>query len=113
MFTSNFVLHGDSKSLKLRITLNRKTTEISVPNVFVEPKDLEKALDIASRQQCGAGENRIISIHQLHLRPIVRGKAKARVEFGAKIGVSVVNGFTYIGHHSWEAYNETSTLRSI
>lgn len=38
----------------------------------------------------------------------MRGKAKARVEFGAKIGVSVVNGFTYIGHHSWEAYNEAS-----
>lgn len=49
MFSSNFVLHGDSKSLKLRITLNRKTTEISVPNVFVEPKDLEKALSTSPR----------------------------------------------------------------
>lgn len=31
-------------------------------------------------------ENRIISIHQPHIRPIVRGKAKAKVEFGAKMG---------------------------
>ncbi|MCK9927464.1 IS5/IS1182 family transposase, partial [Frankia sp. Mgl5] len=33
-------------------------------------------------------EDRIVSIHQPHVRPIVRGKAKARVEFGAKIAVS-------------------------
>lgn len=55
-------------------------------------------------------ENRIISIHQPHIRPIVRGKAKAKVEFGAKIGVSVVNGYSFIDHHSWDAYNEASDL---
>ena len=38
--------------------------------------------------------NRIVSIYQPHLRPIVRGKAKAKVEFGAKIGASIVNGYT-------------------
>lgn len=55
-------------------------------------------------------ENRIISIHQPHIRPIVRGKAKAKVEFGAKIGVSIVNGYSFIDHHSWNAYNEASDL---
>ena len=29
--------------------------------------------------------NRIVSIYQPHLCPIVRGKAKAKVEFGAKL----------------------------
>ena len=29
-------------------------------------------------------DNRIVSIHQPHVRPIVRGKAKAKTEFGAK-----------------------------
>ena len=48
--------------------------------------------------------DRIISIYQLHLRPIVRGKAKATVEFGAKIGASVVSGYTYVDHVSWDAY---------
>lgn len=33
--------------------------------------------------------NRIVSISQPHVRPIVRGKAKAAVEFGAKVAVSV------------------------
>lgn len=54
--------------------------------------------------------NRIISIYQPHLRPIVRGKAKAKVEFGAKIGVSIVSGYTYVDHLSWDAYNESSDL---
>ena len=55
-------------------------------------------------------ENRIVSIHQPHVRPIVRGKAKAKVEFGAKIGVSNVSGYSFIDHHSWDAYNEASDL---
>lgn len=55
-------------------------------------------------------ENRIVSIHQPHIRPIVRGKAKAKVEFGAKIGVSIISGFSFIDHHSWDAYNEASDL---
>ena len=54
--------------------------------------------------------DRIISIYQPHLRPIVRGKAKAKVEFGAKIGASIVNGYTYVDHLSWDAYNESSDL---
>ena len=56
------------------------------------------------------GTDRIISIYQPHQRPIVRGKAKAKVEFGAKTGVSIVNGYTYVDHLSWEAYNESSDL---
>ena len=54
--------------------------------------------------------NRIVSIFQPHIRPIVRGKAKAKVEFGAKIGVGVYNGYSFIDHHSWDAYNESSDL---
>ncbi len=54
--------------------------------------------------------HRIISIYQPHLRPIVRGKAKAKIEFGAKVGASIVNGYTYVDHLSWDAYNESSDL---
>lgn len=35
--------------------------------------------------------DRIVSISQPWLRPIVRGKSKAPVEFGAKLDISVVN----------------------
>lgn len=53
---------------------------------------------------------RIVSIFQPHVRPIVRGKAGRKTEYGAKIGVSVVDGFTYIDHLSWDAYNEGADL---
>lgn len=49
---------------------------------------------------------RIVNIFQPHVRPIVRGKDKAKVEFGSKINISLVNGFTWIDRLSWEAYNE-------
>ena len=38
--------------------------------------------------------DRIVSIIQSHIRPTVRGKAGRKTEYGAKIGVSMVNGFT-------------------
>lgn len=54
--------------------------------------------------------DRILSIFQPHVRPILRGKAKAKTEFGAKIGASIVNGYTFIDRHSWDAYNESKDL---
>ena len=54
--------------------------------------------------------DRIVSIFQPHIRPIVRGKAKAMTEFGAKVGASIVDGYTFIDHISWNAYNEGTDL---
>jgi IS5 family transposase len=55
-------------------------------------------------------EDRIVSIHQPHVRPIVRGKAKARVEFGAKIAVSMTKGYAFLDRLSWDNFNESTTL---
>ena len=55
-------------------------------------------------------EDRIVSIHQPHVRPIVRGKASAKVEFGAKIDVSITRGFAFLEEYSWNPYNEGTTL---
>jgi transposase, IS5 family len=55
-------------------------------------------------------EHRIVSIHQPHVRPIVRGKTNAYVEFGAKIQVSIMNGITFLEELSWEAFNESTRL---
>ena len=57
--------------------------------------------------------DRIISISQPWLRPIVRGKAKAPVEFGAKLDISVVNGFTRLEYHSFDGYNEALKLSDM
>ena len=56
-------------------------------------------------------QNRIVSIHQPWVRPIVRGKATADVEFGAKVSISVVGGYARIEHLNWNAYNESTTLQ--
>jgi IS5 family transposase len=60
-------------------------------------------------------EERIVSIHpggepQLHIRPIVRGKAKAGTEFGAKINTSLIDGYTSLDKLCWGAFNEGSHL---
>jgi IS5 family transposase len=38
-------------------------------------------------------EKRIVNLYQPHVRPIVRGKAKAKTEFDAKLHISMVNGY--------------------
>lgn len=56
-------------------------------------------------------ENRIVSISQPWIRPIVRGKTKAPVEFGAKFDLSLdENGLGRIEKISYEAYNESTVL---
>ena len=55
-------------------------------------------------------DHRLVSIHQPHVRPIVRGKTNAYVEFGAKIQVSLVNGFAFLDEFSWDAFNEGTRL---
>jgi hypothetical protein len=55
-------------------------------------------------------EDRIVSLRQPHVRPIVRGKVKAPVEFGQKITVSVVGGYTFIEKQSWDNFSEGVTL---
>lgn len=55
-------------------------------------------------------KDRIVNIAQPHIRPIVRGKAHAPTEFGAKISASIVNGFASLDRLSWDAYNECQDL---
>jgi hypothetical protein len=54
--------------------------------------------------------DRIVNLVQRQVRPIVRGKARAAVEFGAKISVSVRNGFAFLHRISWNPYNESEDL---
>ncbi len=55
--------------------------------------------------------DRIVSLSQNWVRPIVRGKQAADVEFGAKVEMSVVDGCLRIEELRWDAYNESTTLR--
>jgi len=56
-------------------------------------------------------EERIVSISQPYVRPIVRGKANRPVEFGAKLHLSIdETGFGRIEHISFDAFNEGPQL---
>jgi transposase, IS5 family len=57
-------------------------------------------------------DDRIVSLTQPHIRPIVRGKAGTPVEFGAKLSVSYHNGYVFIDRLSWDNFNESGDLKS-
>lgn len=60
------------------------------------------------KNQANRIENRIVSINQPHIRPIVRGKAGASVEFGAKITASCVEEYVFLDRISWDNFNESN-----
>lgn len=88
---------------------------------LLSPKELHilRVLHELFRQQeymyknkCNSIPDRIVSIYQPQVRPIVRGKSAAMVEFGAKVSISLVNGFAKPHKISWDAYNEGGDLIS-
>jgi transposase, IS5 family len=57
-------------------------------------------------------DDRIVSITQPHVRPIVRGKAGVPIEFGAKLSVSCINGCGFLDQLSWDNFNESTHLQA-
>ena len=55
--------------------------------------------------------DRIVSIHMPFVRPIVRGKKNANVEFGPKLAISVVDGFSFMEKLNFDVFNEGITLQ--
>jgi hypothetical protein len=57
--------------------------------------------------------DRIVSLDQSHIRPIVREKARCNVEFGAKTSITVTDeGFTFLDRLSYDVYNEGEYLKA-
>lgn len=91
----------------------------SYSTIPLKPKDYKYLLVIRTvyqqqkkmyASQVHTVEDRIVSIHQPHVRPIVRGKTQARVEFGSKIHVSVIDGISFLDELSWDAFHEGSHM---
>jgi IS5 family transposase len=55
--------------------------------------------------------DRIVSLRQPHIRCIMRGKAGRPYEFGQKMHLSVVNGFTFVEEQSYDNFNEGTKLK--
>jgi len=56
--------------------------------------------------------DRIVSISQPRLRPIVRGKAGTDVEFGAKVATAHIGGFSFIIHLDFDNFSEAKYLEA-
>lgn len=74
-------------------------------------QELHRQQALMFKKESSSIDDRIVSISQPHVRPIVRGKTNARVEFGAKISVSVVDGYAFLDVLSWDAYHEGKRMQ--
>lgn len=73
--------------------------------------ELHRQQSLMHREDTRSVPDRIVSISQPHIRPIVRGKAGRSVEFGAKISLShLPGGLVSLDRLSWDAYNEGTDL---
>lgn len=84
---------------------NRQTQELETIRILYEQ---QRTMYTQKTHQVS---DRIVSISQPHVRPIVRGKANAATEFGAKIAVSMVNGYMFVDELSWNSFNESCNLK--
>lgn len=74
-------------------------------------RELFEQQDYMYRNNTHSVKDRIVSISQPYIRPIVRGKAKAPTEFGAKLDMSIdERGIARLERLSFDAYNECDVL---
>ena len=98
--------------------LEKMLPEAGIEAYLKHGAQFETIRDIAGQQREhyeNLGEpipNRIVSVRQPHVRPIVRGKARGEVEFGQKLSFSIVGGYTFIETQSWDNFAEGSTLKA-
>ena len=97
---ANYVREGVRLTPKQREAMNLITTVYEQQRIMYEKKNHQM-------------ERRIVSLSQPYVRPIVRGKVKANTEFGAKLHVSLEDGYGRIERLDFEAYNESEDLPKI
>jgi transposase, IS5 family len=109
------LLHLLDKGIKAYQLLLNQTSAV---NLSQKVADRFKTIKTVYQQQAYLLGNkttkvadRIVSLSQPHIRPIVRGKENKPVEFGIKVHMAQVDGINIIEHHSFEAFNETTRLK--
>lgn len=69
--------------------------------ILAQQKDVYKGLSV---------KERIVSVHQPHLRPMVRGKYPVNVEFGPKILLNLKNNFLFLEQLSFNNVSDSQLL---
>lgn len=77
-----------------------------LPHLYQQQYEMHKT----NTRRC---DDRIVSISQPYLRPIIRGKPGKTVEFGAKISVSLTGeGLAHVDKLHWDAQHEGHDLEA-
>lgn len=98
-----------------RLTAN--TPHVELPNwiedrleVIAKVYDQQRRMYENKQHSC---PDRIVSLHQPHVRPIPRGKIPNPTEFGQKLHLSLVDGNVFIEEASFNAFNEGAQLKTL
>jgi len=77
-----------------------------IPHLYRQQQEMYRT----NSRRC---DDRIVSISQPYVRPIIRGKLDKPVEFGAKLSVSLSGeGVACVDHMRWDAFHEGHDLES-
>ncbi len=76
-----------------------------IPVVYAQQKEMF----VNNTHVCA---DRIVSLAQPHVRPISRGKRPNPTEFGQKLHLSLVDGYTFLEQTSWNNFNEGADLQA-
>lgn len=98
--TDNF-LNKTKEKLKEQFLKQAQAFLATASNIVEQQKDIYKRLPV---------KERIVSVHQPHLRPMVRGKYPVEVEFGPKILLNLKNNFLFLEHLSFENTSDSQLL---
>lgn len=108
-------LHNNLKSIHTLLNKRPKGLKLLNPQEYKYLLVIQTAYEQQKSMYDGKTHqipDRIVSIHQPHVRPIVRGKLNAKVEFGSKIQLTLMDGFAFLDVFSWDAFNEGKYLLS-
>ena len=105
-------LRRDLESIDQKLLIGKKLSERQEARLDTLRKIYEQQKYMIDHNTHSVPD-RIVSVSQPFVRPIVRGKAGKPVEFGAKLDISVVNGWARLESYSFNAYNESGNLQEI
>jgi transposase, IS5 family len=109
------LLHLLSKGINAYQQLLNQTSAVmlsdKVANQFKTIKTIYQQQAYLLNNKTTKVPDRIVSLSQPHVRPIVRGKENKPVEFGIKVHMAQVDGINIVEHHSFDAFNETTRLK--
>jgi IS5 family transposase len=88
-YVNTILPHKQELVLGKDYPLSQKVMLVTIHNLYLKQKAMYDT-------KTHTYKDRIVSISQPQVRPIVRGKQNAQVVFGSKLGVGLDNGFALI-----------------